>query len=162
MKYFYGIFFSFFISHNLISCSNKLKAGSKNTLQKTKSKEILMTCPSGQNLVQKPNYQKLVNGCGPEGSTLMVLAGKILAPDFQDCCAKHDLCYETCSPNNKDKCDDDFLQCMDDLCINKYSRWFEWFYKIGCRFQGGAMYQAVKQGGSDAFTASQNRSCICQ
>jgi len=133
-----------------------------NSLHKTLTKENLKICPYGQFLVQKDNYQKLNNGCGPEGSTLLVLTGKILAPHFQNCCGMHDMCYETCNPKNRDNCDNEFHECMLQVCNKRFDSWYEWVHKVGCRFQGGVLFHAVKEGGSDAFNASQNRSCVCK
>ena len=118
-------------------------------------------CPNNGRLIPNPDYVKSSNGCGPEGNEWLLSAGKILAPQFQRCCNGHDICYDTCNLNNKKKCDDDFNNCMMELCNTIYSKSLLLLKKVACKSEGTLMYQAVKMFGKNAFIASQNLSCLC-
>lgn len=150
------VYFFFFMLY--VQSANHLKSSSPFLAQR---KGPTLTPCSGKR-VQRRNYKKKLNGCGPEGSTMMTLALKIFAPHFQGCCDVHDICYETCNINGRGRCDDDFLRCMENVCDDKYGGFWDFIQRGACKVQASAMGNGVKLGGEDAFIASQNRCCDCQ
>ncbi|ORY04994.1 hypothetical protein K493DRAFT_311138 [Basidiobolus meristosporus CBS 931.73] len=80
----------------------------------TLAKECNVCPPEKPNLIPIPNAPKPTeNGCGPQGLGALV-------PDylFTNCCAVHDFCYSNCNETKK-SCDDQFLQCMNQVCDEK-------------------------------------------
>lgn len=49
-------------------------------------------------------------------------------PDMTKCCDKHDLCYDTCN-SERDICDFDFKECLEDLCKKRKKKMSKSEYK---------------------------------
>jgi len=91
-----------------------------------KKRGDLPTCKAGQKFIQNPSHPPKVNGCGPGGSSFLLKElNKQLnkwEPEFIPCCNAHDTCFGTCHPNALNECNDNFDNCMKDVCSKK-KRW---------------------------------------
>jgi len=162
MRKIIDVFFISLLAFQLSTCTNLIKDRLRNSSQTKTSEVYLKKCSAGQNLVPDPNHKATFNGCGPEGSTRIVLIGKVLAPHFQSCCDKHDLCYGTCDPTNKNKCDEDFYDCMKQKCNEKYSTSLKKPLNLACKAEGSVLFKAVEKLGKNAYNSSQNNACVCK
>jgi secretory phospholipase A2 len=143
-------------------CSNLIKERLRNSSNSKTLGVSLKKCSIGQKLFPNPNHKPTSNGCGPEGSTRIVTIGKVIAPHFQSCCDKHDICYGTCNPTNKNTCDQDFYDCMKEICDEKFSSIIKKPLKVGCKLEGKVLFTAVSKLGENAYNIAQNDACICQ
>jgi secretory phospholipase A2 len=111
------------------------------------------TCPSGERLINEPNYTPSTNGCGPQNIPFT-------APSFSflDCCTNHDYCYSNCS-RTKEDCDNEFYACTYCSCFDAYDgdTEIDICQEIACVY-----FQAVDEFGCDAYQTAQGNSCICQ
>lgn len=122
----------------------------------------------------KPKRPPQSNGCG-SGST----AAWVPDLDFGHCCDGHDLCYGTsishlvlsdsfhflthftddCAGGFKDKCDDSFLDCMNQSCEDDLGTVAA--YLTGCFKVAQFYHDVVASMGGDAFGDSTKDRCQC-
>jgi RHS repeat-associated protein len=89
--------------------------------------------------------------CG-SGWTSGLVPDKPGGHDFTDCCKKHDACYDDCKGKpSKDSCDQDFLDCMNEKCLETGS--------VGCSDLAKTYFGAVHNWGKDAFNKAR---CGCK
>ncbi len=118
-------------------------------------------CLNGAKKVPKPGNTPSVNGCGPSGGVLALVVPQSFgnAP-FIPSCNQHDVCYENCT-EPKHSCDDAFGDGMLQSCSNAYSSTASIVLRGWCSNMAYAYYQAVSQGGQDAWVAAQQKACEC-
>ena len=73
--------------------------------------------------------------------------------DFSSCCEEHDDCYGDCDGPSKKVCDDDFFDCMMNVCIDEYSG------SQGCSGWAQIYYGAVNNHGQDPFDNAREDCC---
>ena len=107
-------------------------------------------CPKkGSVAVQLASKMPESNGC----STMGIKVGG--EEDFTSCCDLHDACYQTCGMAQK-KCDQDFGDCMKDLCKSVFS------HNPQCEGAANMYVMGVSMFGGGGFAESQHEYCECK
>ena len=75
--------------------------------------------------------------------------------ELEECCNKHDSCYDTCNKKKK-YCDDQFNKCMLDSCNELRKELRE-----GCRGTANVMYTTTGFLGCTFYLQSQDEACEC-
>ncbi|XP_065182617.1 group XIIA secretory phospholipase A2-like [Sycon ciliatum] len=120
------------------------------------------SCPNGHSPVERAGHTPRHNGCGTDFFRVDVSE----YPDFEKCCNKHDICYDTCdggSASGRGVCDKDFEKCMKKTCTR--------YKKAGvlrgkevsqCKSTADMMYAGVVAMGCDPYLESQRDACECK
>ncbi|XP_064605233.1 group XIIA secretory phospholipase A2-like [Liolophura sinensis] len=117
--------------------------------------ECLYRCPDGSRPKKRPNYFPSSNGCGSMGIQLDTSQ----FPDMTMCCNKHDLCYDTCN-SERDICDFDFKECLEDLCKKRKKKMSQSEFK-NCVGAMNLMYAGTMALGCRPYQEAQRSACIC-
>jgi len=120
-------------------------------------KNCNFVCPKNVKPKRNPNHKATSNGCGSYGMEVDVSA----YPGFEQCCNKHDKCYDTCN-ETRDKCDNKFEECLKVAChhnaiVNMLGS--KKFKK--CEEVGHFMHNAATGFGCNAYKEAQRNSCLC-
>jgi len=120
----------------------------------------LKKCPKGQILQKDPSYKPTTNGCGPQDEKIVQSITRYVNPYFGECCNGHDICYGTCNPFGKIRCDKDLLSCMIEISNRDFPNdWIRRYYYKGLAFLG---FWLVYFEGEYSFIGGQNVSCMCK
>lgn len=147
---------------------NNLTSKSKIFFGGDKIRKNKISCPRGSRFSNnKVPFEK--NGCGPTSSRMIAVLLKLILPDeFQECCNKHDYCYQKCYGSDDTAkvaiCDKPFLECMKGTCYQKYPEGnggINFGKRQWCKGRAEAAYLAVEQKGDDAYESSQREHCNC-
>ncbi len=119
------------------------------------------SCPPGTEKEKNPNNTPTYNGCGPEEGILhFILPQSYGNAPFTPSCNNHDLCYEDCFID-KDTCDYNFFEGMVKSCTDTYNASTQILDRGWCCNMGLAYFEAVSQGGGDAWISAQKKACEC-
>ncbi|CAN8001465.1 unnamed protein product [Ixodes hexagonus] len=110
-------------------------------------------CPGSKKPVPRPVHRSSANGCGTGGFRLP--ASALPHPDFETCCNRHDICYDTCG-ENKTSCDERFGKCMTGVCETMISG------RDNCLATSRLFTTMTTNHGCDPFLQSQKKACVCR
>ena len=119
------------------------------------SDDCLYKCGNGAKPVPRKGHVPKTNGCGSFGLTLDTSA----LPEMTKCCDKHDYCYDTCNAD-RGKCDDDFKQCLDNMCDKLRPSITRNQYE-GCKETATLIYGGTTALGCSPFLSAQEKACDC-
>jgi len=112
-------------------------------------------CPGGHLPKQNPKHRASSNGCGSHGIKISA------EPGFEECCNKHDICYDTCN-EEREECDKVFKECLKDTChmesiVKKHSR----EKRKECEGSADMMHAGALGLGCAAYKEAQRNACLC-
>jgi secretory phospholipase A2 len=157
---------------NFVPGSSKHKAGTSKPKAGTENEETLgsavemlaemfggdckYTCKNGNKPVQEPGHTPSSNGCGSYGIKVDVDD----VPGMEDCCHKHDYCYDTCN-SERVKCDKKFKACLQETCKKAQSSKSKKVSDKDCRTAADLLYSASAALGCEPFLKAQEKACTC-
>ena len=116
-------------------------------------------CPVGCNVIRKPGYIPIPNGCG-SGSTAGIVPDSFPGVNFTSCCNFHDGCYATCH-KSKRSCDKELRECMKAVCRAGLAHWYSLKLLYQCYAVADVYHSAVYWLGTWAHTKAQKLGCCC-
>uniref|UniRef100_A0A6B0UWN1 Putative phospholipase a2 group xii n=1 Tax=Ixodes ricinus TaxID=34613 RepID=A0A6B0UWN1_IXORI len=110
-------------------------------------------CPGSTKPVPRPAHRSSANGCGT--GDFKIPASALPHPEFETCCNRHDICYDTCG-ENRTSCDEIFEKCMTGVCQTRASS------KDNCLATSRLFTTMTAEHGCDPFLKSQKKACVCR